>query len=76
MIYYNNECEHCESPHYDIYLNHSGISVVTLAVIVDLQSEDVIRQKELRIQGDGILNGDLEVFVDTLSVDLKAISNM
>ncbi|MFD0799128.1 GIN domain-containing protein [Maribacter chungangensis] len=76
VIYYNNECEHYQSPQYDIYLNHTGILGVTLAGIVDLQSEDVIRQKELRIQGDGILNGDLEVFVDTLSVDLKGISTM
>lgn len=76
FIYYKNECEHCESPKYDIYLNHSGISGVTLAGIVRLQSEDVLSQKELRIQGDGILNGDLEVSVSTLSVDLKGISNM
>jgi hypothetical protein len=76
FIYHKNECEHCESPEYDIYLNHSGISGISLAGIVHLRSDDVLSQKELRIDGDGILNGDLEVSVNKLSVDLKGITNM
>lgn len=76
FIYHKKECDTCETPKYIIYLNHSGISDVSLTGVVTLKSEDVISQKDLVIHGDGILNGNLEVSVDNLNVDLKGISNM
>lgn len=76
FIYHKNDCDHCETPEYDIYLNHSGITDMTLAGIVNLKSEYLISQKKLIIHGEGILNGNLDVFVDKLSVDLQGISNL
>jgi hypothetical protein len=61
---------------YTVYLNHSGISDLTLSGVVTLKSDDIISQNDLMIKGDGILNGNLEVSVDNLNVDLDGMSNM
>ncbi|MGC1516342.1 MAG: DUF2807 domain-containing protein, partial [Maribacter sp.] len=65
-----------ETPKYIIYLNHSGISDLTLTGVIKVISDDVISQNDLTIRGDGILNGDLEVSVTTLNVDLKGITHI
>ncbi len=75
-IYHEQECGNCKKPKFIIYLTHSGISDLTLNGIVKLISDDGISQKDLVISGDGILNGNLEVSVNNLSVDLNGISNM
>ena len=75
-IYHKEDCDNCKNPKYIIYLNHSGISNLTLTGMITLISDDGISQKDLVISGDGILNGNLEVSVNKLSVDLKGISNM
>ena len=75
-IYNKKECDHCETPKYIIYLNHSGISDLTLTGVIKVISDDVISQNDLTIRGDGILNGDLEVSVTTLNVDLKGITHI
>ncbi|MFT7032582.1 MAG: hypothetical protein ACJA2S_001083 [Cyclobacteriaceae bacterium] len=76
FIYHEKECDSCEEPKYIIHLNHSGISDLSLKGIITLRSDDSISQKSLSITGDGILNGNLEVSLETLKVDLKGISNM
>ncbi|WP_291869579.1 DUF2807 domain-containing protein [Maribacter sp.] len=75
-IYNKKDCDNCKNPKYIIYLNHSGISNLTLTGIIKLLSDDGISQKDLAISGDGILNGNLEVSVNNLNVDLKGISNI
>ncbi len=75
-IYHEKDCDNCKTPKYIIYLNHSGISDLTLTGKITFISDDGISQKDLVISGDGILNGNLEVSVNNLSVDLKGISNM
>lgn len=76
FIYHVDDCDHCETPEYVIYLNHSGITNMTLAGIVNLKSEDRISQKSLVIHGEGILNVNLEVSVEQLRVELEGISNL
>jgi hypothetical protein len=75
-IYNEEECDNCQSPKYHIYLNHSGLSDLTLTGKITLNSDDGISQKDLVISGNGILNGDLEVAVNKLSVDLRGITNI
>jgi hypothetical protein len=75
-IYTEQDCDHCESPKYELYLNHSGISDLNLTGIITLNSDDVLSEKELVINGDGILRGNVEVASTTLKVDLKGISHM
>jgi len=75
-IYHEKDFDNHKSPKFIIYLNHSGISDLTLTGIITLISDDGISEKDLVISGDGILNGNLEVSLDNLSVDLKGISNM
>jgi len=75
-IYHEKECDYCETPKYIIYLNHSGISDLNLTGKITLTSDDGISQKDLVINGDGILNGNLEVSVANLSVDLNGITNI
>lgn len=75
-IYNEKECDNCKNPKYIIYLNHSGISDLSLTGVVTLRSEDLISQKDLVISGDGVLNGNLEVSVNSLSVDLNGITNI
>jgi len=75
-IYYEKDCDNCKNPKYIIYLNHSGISDLTLTGKIKLISDDGISQKDLVISGNGILSGNLEVSVNSLSIDLKGISNM
>ncbi len=75
-IYNEQDCDNCKNPKYIIYLNHSGISDLNLTGIITLISDDEISQKDLVISGDGILNGNLDVSVTNLSVDLKGISNI
>lgn len=61
---------------YTIYLGHSGISDLTLTGVITLISDDVINQKNLVIEGAGVLNGNIEVLVENLSVDLNGTSNV
>ena len=75
-IYHEKDCDYCKTPKYIIYLNHSGISDLTLTGKITLNSDDGISQKDLVINGDGILNGNLEVSVNNLNVDLNGISNI
>ncbi len=75
-IYNEKECNNCKSPKYIVYLNHTGISDVKLTGVIKLVSDDGISQKDLVISGDGIVNGNLEVSVTNLSVDLKGITNI
>lgn len=75
-IYNEKKCDNCQTPKYHIYLNHSGISDLTLTGKITLNSDDGISQKDLIIKGDGILNGNLEVSVANLSVDLNGITNI
>ncbi|MEE9363560.1 MAG: DUF2807 domain-containing protein [Cellulophaga sp.] len=75
-IYYEKDCDFCKNPKYIIYLNHSGISDLTLTGKIKLISDDGISQKDLVINGNGILSGNLKVNVNNLSVDLNGISNM
>ena len=75
-IYTEKDCDYCKNPNYIIYLNHSGLSDLTLTGKIKLISDDGISQKDLVIRGVGVLNGNLEVSVNNLSVDFNGISNM
>lgn len=75
-IYNEKDCDNCQSPKYHMYLNHSGLSDVNLTGKITLHSDDEISQKDLVIRGNGILNGALEVAVNTLHVDLRGITNL
>ena len=75
-IYNKKDCDYCKTPKYTIYLNHSGISDLTLTGKIKLISDDEISQKDLVIRGNGILNGNLEVSANNLSVDLNGITNI
>lgn len=75
-IYNEKDCDFCKNPNYIIYLNHSGISDLTLNGRIKLISDDEISQKDLVIRGVGVLYGNLEVSVNNLSVDFNGISNM
>ncbi len=75
-IYNEKDCDNCKNPEYDIYLNHSGVSHLSLTGVITIISDDEISQKDLVVRGDGILNGNLEVSVTNLNVDLKGISNI
>lgn len=75
-IYHEKDCDNYKNPKYIIYLNHSGISDLTLTGIITLISDDGISQKDLVISGNGILSGNIEVSVNNLNVDLKGVSNM
>ncbi|WP_108869107.1 GIN domain-containing protein [Aquimarina aquimarini] len=75
-VYNEKSCGNCKNSKYIIYLNHSGISGLNMTGVITLISEDKINQKDLVISGDGILNGNLEVSVTNLSVNLKGLSNI
>ncbi|CAN0584478.1 unnamed protein product, partial [Ectocarpus sp. 12 AP-2014] len=70
------ECNNCQTPEYDMYLNHTGISDIDLTGVIKLISDDGISNTHLTIHGNGILRGNLDVSVTDLSLDLKGISNM
>lgn len=75
-IYNEKDCDYCKNPNYIIYLNHSGLSDLTLTGKIKLISDNGISQKDLVIRGVGVLNGNLEVSVNNLSVDFNGISDM
>ena len=76
FIYHEDDCDSCKTPKYIVKLNHSGISDLTLTGVIRISLDEVISQTNLAIRGDGVLNGNIEVAVDNLHVDLNGISNM
>ena len=75
-VYTKKDGANWKNPKYVIYINHSGISDITMTGAITLRSDDDINTKDLAINGRGVLKGNLEVAVNTLSVDLKGVSTM
>lgn len=76
FIYHEKKRNNWKTPKYIIYLNYLGISDLTFTGVIKLISKDVIRQKDLVISGNGVLNGNIKVLVKNLSVNLVGISNI
>lgn len=58
-----------------VYLKHPGISELDMDGLVSVYSKDAVRSEDLRIKGDGLIRGDIEVNVDRLDIGLDGMGN-
>jgi len=75
LFIYNDKTKG-KTPKYIIYLNHSGISQLTISGIIKLFSNKAISDKNLKVVGKGVLKGNIKVSVDKLRTEVKGISNI
>tara|TARA_R110002073_G_scaffold258681_1_gene421678 strand:+ start:30137 stop:30712 length:576 start_codon:yes stop_codon:yes gene_type:complete len=75
-IYYDKKYRPKKNPKIVIYLYHDGIKEMEFDGVIRFDSEDVLKEPEMVIKGDGIVRGKLEVNVKTLRVSINGISNL
>ncbi len=64
------------TPKLTVYVKHPGISSLDMDGLVTVTTKDVVRGESLRINGDGMIRGDMEIIVDRLKVDLDGMCKM
>ncbi|MEK6153850.1 DUF2807 domain-containing protein [Flavobacteriaceae bacterium 3-367] len=64
------------APKIHVYLSHPGISGLEMDGLIHVVSTAPVESETLRIKGDGLIKGDLEVNVKTLKIGLDGLCTM
>ncbi len=64
------------TPKIKVYLTHPGVRSLDLDGYIYVYAMDTMRGEELRIKGDGLIRGELDVEVDQLTVGLDGMCKM
>ena len=64
------------APKIHVYLGHPGIESLDMDGLIHLYTNDPVESERLRIKGDGMIRGDIEVDVRSLQVDLDGFCTM
>ncbi|MGB5692466.1 MAG: DUF2807 domain-containing protein [Flavobacteriaceae bacterium] len=64
------------TPKLTVYVKHPGISLLDMDGLVTVTTRDVVRGESLKIKGDGMIRGDMEIIVDRLDIDLDGMCKM
>ncbi|MEN8788123.1 MAG: DUF2807 domain-containing protein [Flavobacteriaceae bacterium] len=64
------------TPKLTVYVKHPGISSLEMDGLVTVTTKDVVKGESLRIKGDGMIRGDMEIIVDRLKIDLDGMCKM
>ncbi len=64
------------TPKLTVYVKHPGISSLDMEGMVSVATKDVVKGESLRIKGDGMIRGDMEIIVDRLKIDLDGMCKM
>ena len=75
-IYYDKQTRRKKNPKIIVNLYHDGIKEMEFDGLIRIDSEDIIKEREFAIDGNGIVRGKLEIDVETLKVYMNGISNL
>ena len=75
-IYYDKKTRRKKNPKITVYLYHDGIKEMKFDGLIRIDSENIIKESDFTIYGNGIVRGELEVNVKKLRVDMNGISNI
>jgi len=64
------------TPKLTVYVKHPGIRSLEMDGLVTVTTKDVVKGEALRIKGDGMIRGDMEIIVDRLKIDLDGMCKM
>ena len=64
------------TPRIEVYVSHPGIQGLEMDGLVTVVSNDPVRSEQLRIKGDGLIRGELEVDVDKLDIGLDGLCKL
>jgi hypothetical protein len=64
------------TPKLTVYVKHPGIRSLEMDGLVSVTTKGVVRSESLRIMGDGMIRGDMEIIVDRLKIDLDGMCKM
>ncbi len=64
------------APKIHVYLGHPGIAGIDMDGLVHVYTNDPVESERLRIKGDGLIRGDIEVDVKYLKIDLDGLCTM
>lgn len=64
------------APKIHVYLSHPGITGLDMDGLIYVVSTDPVESEDLRIKGDGLIKGDLEVNVQSLAVGLDGLCTL
>lgn len=75
-IFYNKKTRPKKNPKLIVHLYHNGIKEMEFDGIIRFDSEDILKESKIVINGNGVIRGGLEVNVNTLRVYINGISNL
>ena len=64
------------TPKIEVYVSHPGIQELDMDGLVSVYTKDVLRTERLKIKGDGLIRGDIDVIVDRLIIGLDGMGKM
>lgn len=64
------------TPKLTLRVEHPNLKSVDLDGLVYLYAENTLKGESLRVKGDGMIRGDLDVIVDRLKIDLDGMCKM
>jgi hypothetical protein len=77
MVHQRERGSHFKStPKLTVYVKHPGIRSLEMDGLVTVTTKDVVKGEALRIKGDGMIRGDMEIIVDRLKIDLDGMCKM
>ena len=64
------------TPKINVYVAHPGIHELDMDGLVSVYTKDVVKTERLKIKGDGLIRGDIDVIVDRLIIGLDGMGKM
>ena len=64
------------TPKIEVIIKHPGIHKLDMDGLVSVYTKDALRTETLRIKGDGLIRGDIDVVVDRLIIGLDGMGKM
>ena len=64
------------TPKIEVYVSHPGIHELDMDGLVSVYTKDAVKTERLKIKGDGLIRGDIDVIVDHLIIGLDGMGRM
>ena len=64
------------TPKIEVYVRHPGIHRLDMDGLVSVYTKDPVRSEHLKIKGDGLIRGDIDVIVNQLDIGLDGLAKM